>query len=134
MNLAIRNINSEFVTWNTEGSFLKDAHPDLKAHYILANPPFNQKDWGINRLQDDARWQYGIPPNGNANYGWMMHMLYHLAPNGSWLPYWLMAHKFKTSGEGDLRERLVEEDLVECIVALQNNYSITQGFPLVFGI
>lgn len=79
MNLAIRKINSEFVSWNTEGSFLKDAHPDLKADFILANPPFNQKDWGIDILQDDARWKLGVPPNGNANYGWMMHMLYHLA-------------------------------------------------------
>jgi len=82
MNLAIRNINSQFVSWNTEGSFLKDAHPDLKADFILANPPFNQKEWGIDILQDDARWKYGTPPDGNANYGWMMHMLYHLAPSG----------------------------------------------------
>ena len=130
MNLAIRNINSEFVTWNTEGSFLKDAHPDLKAHYILANPPFNQKDWGINRLQDDARWQYGIPPNGNANYGWMMHMLYHLAPNGVMAT--VLANgslSSKTSGEGDLRERLVEEDLVECIVALPKQLFYNTGIP-----
>ena len=130
MNLAIRNINSEFVTWNTEGSFLKDAHPDLKADYILANPPFNQKDWGINRLQDDARWQYGIPPNGNANYGWMMHMLYHLAPNGVMAT--VLANgslSSNTSGEGDLRERLVEEDLVECIVALPKQLFYNTGIP-----
>lgn len=130
MNLAIRNINSEFVTWNTEGSFLKDAHPGLKAHYILANPPFNQKDWGINRLQDDARWQYGIPPNGNANYGWMMHMLYHLAPNGVMAT--VLANgslSSNTSGEGDLRERLIEEDLVECIVALPKQLFYNTGIP-----
>jgi type I restriction enzyme M protein len=130
MNLAIRNINSEFVTWNTEGSFLKDAHPDLKADYILANPPFNQKDWGINRLQDDARWQYGVPPNGNANYGWMMHMLYHLAPNGVMAT--VLANgslSSNTSGEGDLRERLVEEDLVECIVALPKQLFYNTGIP-----
>lgn len=130
MNLAIRNINSEFVTWNTEGSFLKDAHPDLKADYILANPPFNQKDWGINRLQDDARWQYGIPPNRNANYGWMMHMLYHLAPNGVMAT--VLANgslSSNTSGEGDLRERLVEEDLVECIVALPKQLFYNTGIP-----
>lgn len=130
MNLAIRNINSEFVTWNTEGSFLKDAHPDLKADYILANPPFNQKDWGINRLQDDARWQYGIPPNGNANYGWMMHMLYHLAPNGVMAT--VLANgslSSNKSGEGDLRERLVEEDLVECIVALPKQLFYNTGIP-----
>lgn len=130
MNLAIRNINSQFVVWNTEGSFLKDAHPDLKADYILANPPFNQKDWGIDRLQDDARWKYGVPPNGNANYGWMMHMLYHLAPSG------VMATVLSNgslssnaSGEGDLRERLVEEDLVECIVALPKQLFYNTGIP-----
>jgi type I restriction enzyme M protein len=82
MNLAIRNINSKFVVWNTEGTFLKNAHPDLKADFVIANPPFNQKDWGIDILADDARWKYGTPPNGNANYGWMQHMLYHLSPRG----------------------------------------------------
>jgi len=130
MNLAIRNINSQFVSWNTEGSFLKDAHPDLKADFILANPPFNQKDWGINILQDDARWKLGVPPNGNANYGWMMHMLYHLAPKG------VMATVLSngslssnTSGEGDLRQRLVEEDLVECIVALPKQLFYNTGIP-----
>mgnify|MGYP000184988638 FL=1 len=130
MNLAIRNINSQFIVWNTEGSFLKDAHPDLKADYILANPPFNQKDWGVDRLQDDARWKLGVPPNGNANYGWMMHMLYHLAPSG------VMATVLSngslssnTSGEGDLRERLVEEDLVECIVALPKQLFYNTGIP-----
>ncbi len=130
MNLAIRNINSQFVVWNTEGSFLKDAHPDLKADYILANPPFNQKDWGVNRLQDDARWKYGVPPNGNANYGWMMHMLYHLAPNGVMAT--VLANgslSSNTSGEGDLRERLVEEDLVECIVALPKQLFYNTGIP-----
>lgn len=82
MNLAIRNINSEFVAWNTEGSFLKDAHPDLKADYILANPPFNQSEWGQDILIEDGRWIYGVPPKGNANFAWMQHMLYHLAPDG----------------------------------------------------
>ena len=130
MNLAIRNINSQFVSWNTEGSFLKDAHPDLKADFILANPPFNQKEWGIDILQDDARWKHGIPPDGNANYGWMMHMLYHLAPKG------VMATVLSngslssnTSGEGDIRERFVEEDLVECIVALPKQLFFNTGIP-----
>lgn len=130
MNLAIRNINSQFVVWNTEGSFLKDAHPDLKADYILANPPFNQKDWGVDRLQDDARWKLGVPPNGNANYGWMMHMLYHLAPNGVMAT--VLANgslSSNTSGEGELRERLVEEDLVECIVALPKQLFYNTGIP-----
>jgi len=130
MNLAIRNINSQFVSWNTEGSFLKDAHPDLKADFILANPPFNQKDWGINILQDDARWKLGVPPNGNANYGWMMHMLYHLAPKGVMAT--VLANgslSSNTSGEGDLRQRMVEEDLVECIVALPKQLFYNTGIP-----
>ena len=130
MNLAIRNINSQFVSWNTEGSFLKDSHPDLKADFILANPPFNQKDWGINILQDDARWRHGIPPSGNANYGWMMHMLYHLAPKG--VMSTVLANgslSSNTSGEGDIRERFIEEDLVECIVALPKQLFYNTGIP-----
>lgn len=130
MNLAIRNINSKFVAWNTEGSFLKDAHPDLKADYILANPPFNQKEWGIDILQDDARWQYGIPPSGNANFGWMQHMLYHLAPHGVMAT--VLANgslSSNTSGEGDIRKALVENDLVECIVALPKQLFYNTGIP-----
>ncbi|MFD1014412.1 type I restriction-modification system subunit M [Winogradskyella rapida] len=130
MNLAIRNINSKFVAWNTEGSFLKDAHPDLKADYILANPPFNQKEWGIDILQDDARWQYGTPPNGNANFGWMQHMLYHLSPRGVMAT--VLANgslSSNTSGEGDIRKTLVEAGLVECIVALPKQLFYNTGIP-----
>ncbi|MFD2823822.1 N-6 DNA methylase [Lacinutrix iliipiscaria] len=130
MNLAIRNINSKFVAWNTEGSFLKDAHPDLKADYILANPPFNQKEWGIDILQDDTRWQYGTPPNGNANFGWMQHMLYHLSPNGVMAT--VLANgslSSNTSGEGDIRTALVEAGLVECIVALPKQLFYNTGIP-----
>jgi len=131
MNLAIRNINSKFVSWNTEGTFLKDAHPDLKADFILANPPFNQKEWGVDILQEDARWKtYGIPPNGNANFGWMQHMLYHLSPSG------VMATVLSngslssnTSGEGDIRKNLVEENRVECIVALPKQLFYNTGIP-----
>lgn len=130
MNLAIRNINSKFVAWNTEGSFLKDAHPDLKADFILANPPFNQSEWGVNILQEDGRWKYGIPPSGNANFGWMQHMLYHLAPRG------VMATVLSngslssnTSGEGEIRKNLVENDLVECIVALPKQLFYNTGIP-----
>ena len=130
MNLAIRNINSKFVAWNTEGSFLKDAHPDLKADFILANPPFNQSEWGMNILQEDGRWKYGIPPSGNANFGWMQHMLYHLAPRG------VMATVLSngslssnTSGEGEIRKNLVENDLVECIVALPKQLFYNTGIP-----
>ena len=131
MNLAIRNINSKFVSWNTEGTFLKDAHPDLKADFILANPPFNQKEWGVDILQEDARWKnYGVPPNGNANFGWMQHMLYHLSPTG------VMATVLSngslssnTSGEGDIRKNLVEENRVECIVALPKQLFYNTGIP-----
>ncbi len=130
MNLAIRNINSKFVAWNTEGTFLKDAHPDLKADFILANPPFNQKEWGVDILQEDGRWKYGAPPNGNANFGWMQHMLYHLSPKG------VMATVLSngslssnTSGEGDIRKNLVENDLVECIVALPKQLFYNTGIP-----
>ncbi|MHB1106990.1 MAG: class I SAM-dependent DNA methyltransferase [Lutibacter sp.] len=130
MNLAIRNVNSQFVNWNTEGSFLKDAHPDLKADFILANPPFNQSEWGIDILQDDARWKYGTPPSGNANFGWMQHMLYHLAPKG------VMATVLSngslssnTSGEGDIRKNLVDQDLVECIVTLPKQLFYNTGIP-----
>ena len=130
MNLAIRNINSQLVSWNTEGSFLNDAHPDLKADFILANPPFNQKEWGIDILQDDARWKHGMPPSGNANFGWMMHMLYHLAPGG--VLSTVLANgslSSNTSGEGEIRQRLVEEDLVECIVALPKQLFYNTGIP-----
>ncbi len=119
MNLAIRGIDGSQVKWNTEGSFLNDAHKDLKADYILANPPFNQSDWGVELLQTDPRWKYGIPPAGNANFGWMQHMVYHLAPKG------VMATVLSngslssnSSGEGDIRKALVEDDLVDCIVSL----------------
>ena len=130
MNLAIRNINSKFVAWNTEGTFLKDVHPDLKADFILANPPFNQSEWGVDILQEDGRWKYGTPPSGNANYGWMQHMLYHLAPRG------VMATVLSngslssnTSGEGEIRKNLVESDLVECIVALPKQLFYNTGIP-----
>ncbi len=131
MNLAIRNINSKFVSWNTEGTFLKDAHPDLKADFILANPPFNQKEWGIDILQEDGRWKYGVPPNGNANFGWMQHMLYHLSPQGGVMATVLSNGSLSsnTSGEGDIRKRLVEDNLVECIVALPKQLFYNTGIP-----
>lgn len=130
MNLAIRNIDSQNVRWNTEGSFLKDAHPDLKADYVIANPPFNQKDWGVDILADDARWKYGTPPSGNANFGWIQHMLYHLAPNG--IMATVLANGSLSSnsgGEGDIRKSLIENDLVECIVALPKQLFYNTGIP-----
>lgn len=130
MNLAIRNINSQFVKWNTEGSFLRDSHPDLKADYILANPPFNQSEWGQDILAEDARWKYGLPPAGNANYAWMQHMLYHLAPNG--IMATVLANgslSTKTAGEGDIRKRIVQAGLVDCIVALPKQLFYNTGIP-----
>lgn len=130
MNLAIRNINSKFVAWNTEWSFLKDAHPDLKADFVIANPPFNQSDRGQDILQDDARRKYGIPPAGNANFAWMQHMLYHLAPRGvmaTVLANWSLSSN--TSGEWDIRKNLIQAWLVECIVALPKQLFYNTGIP-----
>ena len=130
MNLAIRNINSQFVAWNTEGSFLRDAHPDLKADFVIANPPFNQAEWGQEILQDDARWKYGVPPSGNANFAWIQHMLYHLAPNGVMAT--VLANgslSSNTSGEGEIRKNLVLADLVDCIVALPKQLFYNTGIP-----
>jgi len=128
MNLAIRNINSKFVSWNTEWSFLKNAHPDLKADFVVANPPFNQKDRWV--LADDARRKYWIPPKGNANYGWIQHMLYHLSPKGVMAT--VLANGSLSSNswwEGDIRQRLIEEDKVECIVALPKQLFYNTGIP-----
>lgn len=130
MNLAIRNINSKEVSWNTEGSFLRDAHPDLKADFVIANPPFNQSDWWIDILQDDARWRYGVPPSGNANFGWIQHMLYHTAPGG--IVATVLANgslSSNTSGEWDIRKELIKADLVECIVALPKQLFYNTGIP-----
>ncbi len=130
MNLAIRGIDGSQVKWNNEGSFLKDAHPDLKADYILANPPFNDSDWSGELLRKDARWQYGVPPTGNANYAWMQHMVYHLSPRG--IMGLVLANgslSSNTSGEGDIRKNIVEADLVDCIVALPKQLFYNTGIP-----
>jgi type I restriction enzyme M protein len=82
MNLAIRGIDSSNIKWNNEGSFLNDAHKDLKADFILANPPFNDSDWSGDLLKEDARWKYGVPPASNANFAWIQHFIYHLSPSG----------------------------------------------------
>lgn len=130
MNLAIRGIDGSNIKWNTEGSFLNNAHKDLKADYIIANPPFNVSDWSGELLRDDARWQYGIPPSGNANFAWVQHFLYHLAPNG--LAGFVLANgslSSNTSGEGEIRQRIVEADLVECIVMLPKSLFFNTGIP-----
>jgi type I restriction enzyme M protein len=128
MNLALRGIDGSQVKWNNEGSFLKDAHPDLKADFILANPPFNDSDWSGDLLRKDPRWQFGAPPTSNANYAWMQHMIYHLSPKG--IMGLVLANgslSTNSSGEDDIRKGIVSADLVDCIVTLPKNlfYNVT---------
>jgi type I restriction enzyme M protein len=130
MNLAIRGIDSSQVKWNNEGSFLNNAHKDLKADYVIANPPFNDSDWSGALLRGDARWQYGEPPTGNANYAWIQHFLYHLNPSGQ--AGFVLAKgslTSKTSGEGDIRKALVEARLVDCIVNLPAKLFLNTQIP-----
>lgn len=130
MNLAIRGIDSSQVKWNSEGSFLNDAHKDLKADYIIANPPFNVSDWGGDLLRTDGRWQYGTPPVGNANFGWLQHFIYHLAPSGqAGVVLAKGALTSKTSGEGDIRKALVEQGLIDCIVNLPAKLFLNTQIP-----
>jgi type I restriction enzyme M protein len=130
MNLAIRGIDGSQVKWNTEGSFLDDLHKDLKADYILANPPFNDSDWSGQLLANDPRWQYGKPPAGNANFAWLQHMIYHLSPKG--VMACVLANgslSSQTNNEGEIRKALVENDLVDCIVALPKQLFYNTGIP-----
>lgn len=127
MNMAVRGIDAD-IKWNNEGSFHNDELPDLKADFILANPPFNISDWGGDRLREDVRWKYGVPPVGNANYAWLQHIVHHLAPNGTAgvvLANGSMSSNSK--GEGDVRKSLIENDLVDCMVSLPGNlfYGVT---------
>lgn len=130
MNLAIRGIDGSQVKWNNEGSFLNDAHKDLKADYILANPPFNDSDWSGQLLQNDPRWQYGIPPAGNANYAWLQHMIYHLSPKG--IMACVLANgslSSQTNNEGEIRKQFIENDIVDCIVMLPKQLFYNTGIP-----
>lgn len=131
MNLAIRGINSEHVKWNSEGSFLNDAHKDLKADYIIANPPFNVSDWSGEQLVGDARWQFGTPPAGNANFAWMQHFLYHMSPKGqAGVVLAKGALTSKTSGEGEIRKALVSEaNVIDCIVNLPAKLFLNTQIP-----
>lgn len=131
MNLAIRGIDSSQVKWNNEGSFLNDAHKDLKADYIIANPPFNDSDWSGELLRTDGRWKYGTPPSGNANYAWIQHFLYHLTPTGGQAGFVMSkgAVTSKSSGEGDIRKALVEAGLVDCIVNLPAKLFLNTQIP-----
>ncbi|HQC49567.1 MAG: type I restriction-modification system subunit M [Patescibacteria group bacterium] len=130
MNLAIRGIDGSQVKWNTEGSFLNDAHKDLKADFILANPPFNDSDWSGQLLQNDPRWKYGVPPASNANYAWLQHMIYHLSPKG--VMACVLANgslSSQTNNEGEIRKALIEDNLVDCIVALPKQLFYNTGIP-----
>ncbi|WP_289367374.1 type I restriction-modification system subunit M [Pantoea stewartii] len=131
MNLAIRGINSEHVRWNSEGSFLNDAHKDLKSDFIIANPPFNVSDWSGELLRKDARWQHGIPPAGNANFAWMQHFLYHLSPKGqAGVVLAKGALTSKSSGEGDIRAALVKDaNVIDCIVNLPAKLFLNTQIP-----
>ena len=130
MNLAIRGIDSSQVKWNNEGSFLNDAHKDLKADFIIANPPFNVSDWGGDLMRTDGRWQYGTPPTGNANFAWLQHFIYHLAPNGkAGVVLAKGALTSKTSGEGDIRKALVENGLIDCIINLPAKLFLNTQIP-----
>lgn len=130
MNLAIRGIENNLGSKNAD-TFHEDLHKNLKADYILANPPFNQSDWGQPLLVDDARWKWGIPPQGNANYGWIEHMLDKLSQKGK--AGVVLANgslSSNTSGEGDIRRKILEDDLVDCIVALPDKLFYTTGIPV----
>ena len=127
MNLAIRGIEGQIAHGD---SFHNDRHPDLKADFILANPPFNISDWGGERLQDDQRWQFGAPPKGNANFAWVQHIVHHLAPTGA--AGFVLANGSMSSNqsrEGDIRKSLIEADLVDCMVALPGQLFYSTQIP-----
>jgi type I restriction enzyme M protein len=129
MNLAIRGIEGDLGPQNAD-SFHHDLHKDLKADYILANPPFNVSDWGGQRLREDVRWKYGVPPVGNANFAWVQHIIHHLAPSG--VAGFVLANGSMSStqsGEDDIRKAIIEADLVDCMIALPAQLFYTTGIP-----
>lgn len=130
LNLAIRGIDANIV-WNETGSFHADGHKDLKADYVLANPPFNDSDWGGERLREDVRWKHGVPPAANANFAWVQHFLHHLSPTG--IAGFVLANgsmSSQQSGEGDIRKALVEADMVDCMVALPGQLFYSTPIPV----
>lgn len=130
MNLALRGIEAEMGPRSAD-SFTDDLHPDLRADFVIANPPFNVSDWWDAKLEGDPRWQYGTPPQGNANFAWVQHFVYHLAPNGT--AGFVLANgslSSKSSGEGEIRQRLVEAGLVDCIVAMPDKLFFNTGIPV----
>jgi type I restriction enzyme M protein len=130
MNLAIRGIEGNLGKEHAD-TFHRDLHPDLKADYVLANPPFNDSDWGGERLKDDKRWKYGTPPAGNANFAWVQHFIHHLAPTG--LAGFVLANgsmSSNQSGEGEIRKNIIEADLVDCMVALPGQLFYSTQIPV----
>ncbi|MEZ4451191.1 MAG: class I SAM-dependent DNA methyltransferase [Nannocystaceae bacterium] len=130
MNLAIRGIPADLGPEHAD-SFQRDLHPELRADYVLANPPFNAREWGQPRLADDPRWRYGLPPEQNANFAWVQHFIHHLAPRG--LAGFVLANgamSSTTSGEGEIRRAIVEDDLVDCMVALPGKLFYSTQIPV----
>lgn len=130
MNLALRGIDADLGDKSAD-SFTQDLHPDLRADFVLANPPFNVSDWWNAKLADDPRWKYGTPPEGNANFAWVQHFIYHLSPRGT--AGFVLANgslSSRTNGEGDIRRKLVEADLVDCIVAMPDKLFLNTGIPV----
>jgi type I restriction enzyme M protein len=128
MNLALRGIEADFGPEHAD-SFRRDLHPDLRADFVLANPPFNDSDWF--RKDDDVRWQFGVPPKGNANFAWVQHFIHHLAPNG--MAGFILANgsmSSNQSGEGDIRKAIIEADLVDCMVALPGQLFYSTQIPV----
>jgi len=131
MNLAIRGIDADLGEPDPAGSFFKDQHPDLKADFVLANPPFNDSSWGGERLREDVRWKYGVPPVGNGNFAWVQHFIHHLSPTGT--AGFLLANgsmSSNQSGEGEIRKALVEADLVDCMVAMPGQLFYSTAIPV----
>ncbi len=130
MNVAIRGLEAN-LGQSAADTFMDDQHPQLKADFIMANPPFNLKDWGADKLQNDKRWAFGIPPSGNANFAWMQHMIHHLSPVGRiGLVLANGALSSQTGGEGIIRQKIVEADLVEGIIALPSQLFYSTGIPV----
>ena len=130
MNLALRGIEADLGD-HSDDSFARDLHPDLRADFVIANPPFNVSNWWDAKLADDPRWRYGVPPEGNANFAWVQHFIYHLSPKGT--AGFVLANgslSSKSSGEGEIRRKLVEADLVDCIVAMPDKLFFNTGIPV----
>lgn len=130
MNLAIHGLEGDLGAGAAD-TFFKDLHPDMKADFIIANPPFNLKDWGGDRLVEDKRWKYGLPPVNNANYAWMQHMIYHLADDGKMgLVLANGSLSSSTGTEAQIRENIIKDDLVECIIAMPDRLFYSTGISV----